>query len=316
MPEITYDAITPLIEQEDVSGSSVTVTFRCPVSGRQIRSSASIVQDQSGRVGQAVKRSLWQNMRWSLARVVRSVMGYGVAGEVGSAVAYTAMAGAEQRQWEPTKEQVKQATVDAFRSAQNQFAWDPSGQRWVAASVFRELQTEFAVMLQSTVFDKPWDRNILARMLTEVAAADGTIAEQEREFFHAFTGGTGATLDELMAKDPLTKAELGETSAEVRRPMLVLSLAVAMSDENYAPEEEAKLAHFAAGLGLGQADLLKGATMATDYIIDQALESAYADGKIDPAERHKVDQMSFRLGVDTDRLERLDARCRKRKGLL
>ena len=316
MPEITFDTIQPLIEQVDVSGHSVTVTFRCPVSGRQIRSGAPIVEDQSGRVGKAVKRSLWQNMRWSLSRVVRSVMGYGVAGEIGSTVAYTAMAGAGQRQEEPTKDQVTQATLEAFRAAQNQFAWDNSQQRWVAASVFKELQTEFAVTVQAAVFDKPWDRNILARILTEVAAADGTVEEQERDFFHAFTGGTGPTLDELLAKEPLTNAELGETSAEVRKPMLLLAMAVAMSDENYSPEEQAKLQQIATGLGLTQSDLQRSAELAADYVVDQALETAYADGKIDQDERKNVDQIGFRLGVDTDRLQRLDARCRKRKGLL
>ncbi|TNF37300.1 MAG: TerB family tellurite resistance protein [Deltaproteobacteria bacterium] len=316
MPEITYDAIAPLIEQQDVSGHSVTVTFRCPVSGRQIRSGAQVVEDQAGKVGKAVKQSLWRNLRWSLGRMVRSVFGYGVAGEIGSTVAYTAMSSADAREYEPSKEQVKQATLEAFRNAQSQFAWDASTNRWVAASVFKELQTEFAITIQATVFDKPWDRNILARMLTEVAAADGTIEEQEREFFHAFTGGNGPSLDELLEKPALTKAELGETSAEVRKAMLLLAMAVAMSDEEFAESERAKLAHFAAGFGLGQGDVDRAALLAADYVVDQALETAYADGKVDAAERHHVDQLSFRLGVDTDRLERLDARCRKRKGLL
>jgi len=316
MPEFTYDAIESLIEQQDVSGHSVTVTFRCPVSGRQIRSSASVVEDASGKVGKAVKRSVWRNLRWSLGRMVRSVFGYGVAGEIGSTVAYTAMSAGDARDYQPSKDQVKQATLEAFKSAQNQFAWDASQNRWVAASVFKELQTEFAVTIQATVFDKPWDRNILARMLTEVAAADGTIEEQEREFFHAFTGGNGPTLDQLLEKEPLTKAELAETSADVRKAMLLLATAVAMSDEEYAAAEQAKLAHFAAGLGMTQSDLERATVLAADYVVDQALETAYADGKVDPAERHHVDQLSFRLGVDTDRLQRLDARCRKRKGLL
>jgi len=316
MSEFTLDAINPLVEQADVTGYSVNVTFRCPVSGRQIRSSAQVVQDTGGRIGQAVKRSLWQNMRWSLARVVRSVMGYGVAGEIGSAVAHGALAGAEQRQWEPSKAQIDQAILDAFKNAQNQFAWDGSGQRWVSAGVFRELQTEFAVMLQGAVFDKPWDRNILARMLAEVAGADGHIEEQEREYFHAFTGGQGPTLDELLARDPLTRAELGETSAEVRRPMLMLALAVALSDEEFADAERQKIAAFAAGLGLSQSELQKGEQMAADYIVDQALEAAYADGRIDPAERRHVDAIAQRLAVDVERVQRLDARCRKRKGLL
>ena len=316
MSEFTLDAIGPLVERADVSGHSVQVTFRCPVSGRQIRGSANVVEDTTGRIGQAVKRSLGQNMRWSIARVVRSAMGYGIAGEIGSAVAHGAMAGAEQRQWEPGKAQVDQAILEAFKGVQSQFAWDGSGQRWVAASVFRELQTEFAVMLQAVVFDKPWDRNILARMLAEVADVDGRVDDQERELFHAFTGGAGPSLDELVAREPLTRAELQETSAEVRRAMLYLALAVALSDEEFASAERQKIAGFAAALGLSQSELQKGEQIAAEYIVDQALESAYADGRIDAAERRGVDDVAAHLGLDPERVQRLDARCRKRKGLL
>lgn len=314
MPEITFETIHPLVEQEDVSGHSVTVIFRCPVSGQQIRGSASVVQERG--VGREVKRSIWRNMRYSLSSVVRSMFGYSVAGQIGSAVAYSAMSGAEGQGARPSEAQVKQAIVDAFKGVANQFAWDASGQRWVSATVFRELQTEFATMLQAVSFDKSWDKNILARMLAEIAAADGKVDDAEREFFHAFTGGEGMSLDELVAKPRLTAAELGETSADARGPMLLLALAVAMSDEDFAADERARIEQFAAGLGVTADALAEGERLAADYVVDQALEAAYADGTIDAAERKKVDQVAARLGVAQEQLDRLDARCRKRKGLL
>ncbi|PIE16336.1 MAG: hypothetical protein CSA66_07385 [Proteobacteria bacterium] len=316
MPELTYDLIKPLVAQQDVSGHGVSVVFRCPISGREVRSSGQFVEAAGGKAKSALKRSLWTNLRWSLSRMVRGVMGYGVAGQVASTVADTAMMGADSASRQPKPSEIAQATLDAFKTVQDQFAWDDSSERFVAASVFRELQTEAAVLIETTSFSKQWDKNILARMLAEIAAVDGEIAEQEREMFYTFTAGEGPSLDELLAKPALTPAELAETSEEVRETALLLTMAVAMSDEDFAKSEQEKLVRFAGGMGLGPEDLARAEGRAKDFVLDKALELAYADGKIDAQERARVDTLAQRLQIPVDRVQRLDARCRKRKGLL
>ena len=42
MPDITYDAIKPLIHSEEQHGSAVEVVFRCPESGVEVTASAGI----------------------------------------------------------------------------------------------------------------------------------------------------------------------------------------------------------------------------------------------------------------------------------
>jgi len=315
MPEITYELIAPLVAQVDVTGHSTTVIFRCPVSGAEVRSGASITQRQGG-AGAAVKSSIWRNMRWSLSRMVRSVFGYGVAGQLGSAVADTAMHSTGSGGFKPSEAQIKQAVIDAYKSVSNQFAWDTSNQRLVAASVFRELQTEFANVVQQTTFTKPWDRNILARMLTEVAVADGKIDEEERELFFAFIGQDGPTIDELAAKPPLTPAELQETSAEVRQTMLLLTTAMAMANESFTVQERERVHQLAQGLGIAGDAVARAQELAADFLVDQALDGAYADGELADDERRKIDLLAAKLQVAPERVQRLDARCRKRKGLL
>ncbi|MCA9514602.1 MAG: TerB family tellurite resistance protein [Myxococcales bacterium] len=314
--ELTYDLIAPLVAQEDVSGRTVSVIFQCPVSGRQVRSSAQVVEDRGKAIGKEMKRSLWRNLRWSMMSTMRSMFGYGLAGHVGAAVADTALSSQDYRHYQPSEAEVKQATVDAFVNVQQQFAWDASGQRFVSAQVFRELQTEFATLVQSQPLDKPWDKNILARMLAEVAAADGHVEDSERDFFHGIMGGEGPSLDELVRKPRLTAAELEETSPEVRKVMLLVTTAVAMSDEEYSVAEREHLTRLCQGLGLQSADLAKAEQLAADYLVDQALEAAYGDGQLDSAERLKVDVLAAKLHVAPERVQRLDARCRKRKGLL
>ena len=316
MPEFNYDTIAPLVAKTDVSGYSVTTTFRCPVSNKEITGSARIVEDQRSEVGNTVKRSLWSSLRYSLMQVVRSLFGYGVVGQVGSAVADGAMSGSN-RQQQPSERLVKQAVVDAFRSVQEQFAWDGSTKRFVAVDVFRDLQTEFAIALQAAPITKQWDRAILARMLVEIAAADGNVDATEREFFQAFIGDS-PSLDELLTKPKLNAIEVSEVTADdTRRSMLLLALAVAMTDQNgFLPQERERVAQFAGWLNIPLDALADAEKLAADYLVDQAFERAYADGTIDDTERRNVDAIAARLQVDTERLQRLDVRCRKRKGLV
>ena len=151
-------------------------------------------------------------------------------------------------------------------------------------------------------------------MLAEIASADGQLAEGERELFHSFL--RDQNLDDLLERPPLAKADLDEVSADVRQVMWLLAAAMAVSDEDFAPAEEAKLAFFAAGFGMKDGDVAKGLELAKEYVLDQAIEATYNDGKMDKTERQHVAAVAARLGMSEDQTARLDARCRKRKGIV
>ncbi len=314
MPELTYELVAPLVVQTDLSHGSVQVTFQCPVSGEQMRATGHITESAGSKIKSDVKRSLWRNIRWSLSRMMYSVFGYGVGGAIGSTVVDAAGAAGDSRAHQPSEAELKEAILDAFRSVGNRWAWDESTQRFVSGSVFKELQTEFTVIVQTAQLAKAWDRAVLARMLAEIASADGQLAEEERELFHAFL--QEHKLDDLLERPPLSKADLEETSEDARHVMWLLAAAMAVSDEHFADSEQKKLAFFAQGLGVAADDQTRGLELAKEYVLDQALESAYADGRLDKAEHQRVMQLAAKLGVGEDRAARLDARCRKRKGIL
>jgi uncharacterized tellurite resistance protein B-like protein len=314
VPDLNYSLITPLIAQTDVSGSYVNVVFQCPVSGDEIRAQGSVVQSAGAAMKSEVKRSLWRNVRWSLSRMMYSVFGYGVGGAVGSVVVDAAGSVADAKSYQPTPAELEGAIVEAFKSVSNRFAWDESNQRFVSASVFKDLQTEFTVLVQSTRIAQAWDRGVLARMLAEIAQADGTLAEGEREFFYTFLEGQ-QSLDDILDKPPLSKADLEETSADARHVMWLLAAAMAVSDQDFAPAEAQKLAFFGKALGVSDKDQARGLELAKEYILDQALEAAYADGKMNRAEHAQIAELAQKLGITEDRAARLDARCRKRKGI-
>jgi tellurite resistance protein len=314
MPELTYDLVAPLVAQTDVSSNYVQVVFQCPVSHELIKSSASATESQGSAMKKEVKRSLWRNIRWSLGRMMYNVFGYGVGGAVGSTLVESVGSAGEASGYQPNEEEVKRAVMDAFQAVGNRFAWDESNQRFVSASVFHELQTEFTVIMQKVLVTKQWDRAVLARMLAEVASADGTLAEEERQLFYSFL--RDQNLDALLEKPPLSKADLEETSEDARHVMWLLAAAMAVADEKYSELEKLKLENFGDALGIADKDQARGLELAKEYVLDLALEAAYADGKMDKNEHDKVIQLGIALGIPDDRVARLDARCRKRKGIL
>jgi len=318
MPELTFDLVKPLIAHTDADGSAVRVVFKCPVSDDEISASAPITESAGGSFKKEVKRSLWRNMRWSISRMMYSAFGYGVGGAIGSTVADTAASVGEGRQDKASEPELKEAILDAFKSVQSRFAWDASNNRFVSVSVFKELQVEFSVIVSQVRITKAWDRSVMARMLTEIASADGTLAEEERELFAAFlpTGQGVPSLDELLRKSKLTKADLEETSEDTRHVMWLIAAAMAVSDETMAQAEATRLASFAAAMGISDEDQRRGLELAKEYVLDQALETAYIDGTLDPAELDNAMDLARTFGITEDRALRLDARCRKRKGIL
>ncbi len=318
MPQVSWELVKPLITRSDVGGAHVQVLFQCPVSGEEVHSSAPVTRSAGGALKQEVKQSLWRNLRWSLSRMVQSTLGYSVGGAIGQTVADSAVAAANASESNYSEEEVRAAIVDAFKTVQTRFAWDESSQRYVSASVFKDLQTEFAVIVQAMPITKAWDKGVLARMLTEIASSDGNLSEEERELFHAFlpVGQGIPNLDELLQKPPLTAADLQEVSSDVVHVMWLITAGMACADDDLSDKELAKLASFGAALGVSPGDQERGLELAREYIYDQALDAAYIDSRLDKAEVDRLWSLAVTLGLTEEQAQRLDARCRKRKGIL
>jgi len=314
MPEPTYDNVSPLVVDQQATGNYLRVVFQCPVSGEQVTGSASATSTQGDLVKKEIKHSVWRNIRWSISSAVRSMFGYNAGGIIAGAVADVALTPGHVRDYQMTKDEVKAATLEAFRQVANKFAWDQTNARWVSAKTLRELQAELTVLIQQANITKKWDRAVLTRMLAEIAAADGAVADEERELFHAF-GDDGMSLDELFERAPLTAADMEECSDDVRHEMWLLSAAMAVTDKELADTEKALLSEWGASLGIAPKDQARGLELAREWVVDQALDASYADGKLDKSENAEIRAIAKALGVPNERVDRLDARTRKRRGI-
>jgi uncharacterized tellurite resistance protein B-like protein len=316
MPAPTFALVQPLVSHEEIRGAALDVSFQCPVSGRQVYSSARVERTEVPRAGRRPNKGLFRSVRRSLAGVVRGAVGGGVLGNAAGEV----VAGPDQsvEQLPVTDEERRAAIVAAFKDVAIQFAWDAGSRRYVAATLMHELQTDFARAVEATPVESPGDRAILARMLAEIAAADGRVGDEERDFFAAFAGAGDAELgeiDTLTRKPPLTPDDLAEATPAVREVLLMLAWALAYADEELEDRERRRLAAFAAGLGISETRAEELSGNARAYLIDQLLEVIYQDGVADADERAQVARLAARLGLDARDVEALDLRCRSRKGL-
>jgi tellurite resistance protein len=318
MSQSIYQAIQPLIAHAEQQGTTMRVVFRCPVSGQEVESSAGLRQGSSvtSRMSQSAKRSVMWSVRSAIASAVRSAFGSGILGNAVATASRDAMqAGEEKLRY--SEDDKRDAIERAFQAVATRFVWDTQQGRYIAAQAAGDVMTDFMRQLQAAPATTKYDRSVVARMLTEIAAADGQLGEDEHAFVAGFVTPDIGTVDTLVRTPRLSAAELAETSAgPVRDTMLMLAWAVALADDALAPQEEARLVEYGHGLGIPgtRAAELKGHAQA--YLFDQALARAYATGQRDPAAHAEAMELARRLGIDATLAERADIRFRKRYGLI
>lgn len=325
MAEITYESIKPLIAKEEVHGSTMVCTFRCPESGFEVEARAPLHKKQTAgsrvasRAKDTVKRNLLFQARTALSRAIGGILGRGTLGQMGRSVGHSAVTeatrGGGSSEVSYSDAEKREAVVDAFQTVSSRFAYDAENERWISAQLAGDVLTDFARQLDDAPVNQTYDQGVLARMLAEVANADGTIGEDEKGFLGGFVPPDLGSVDDLLAKPALSTVELDETSAgEPRETMLMIAWALALTDEDLAEAEQARLGQLAEGLGIPpeRADELKH--HAQVFIIDQAVEAACDSGQDDAQVREQVLELADKIGLDRESAERAEIKYRKRVG--
>lgn len=320
MSDLSYASIAPLIAQAQQGGRAMRFTFRCPVTGQTVQASYTFPNDPGvgSKVTAAAKRSLWYELRREIGYAIRAVFGYNIVGRLASDLANSAMSASRSgvstaAQYSEEERQV--AAVEAFRSVSSQFVWDAKNSRWVSRRAIQDTLSPFERQVTEAPIAQPYDRDILARMLVEVACADGTMAEEEESFLMEFLDSDAGSVDDLARRPVLTEAELGETSAgPVRETMLMLAWVLAISDEEFADAEKKKLDAFSAGLGLPPMRKADVAKKAQGYLLDQALEKMFGFGGHDETARNELMKLADRIGMDRRAAAVVEAQFQKRRG--
>jgi hypothetical protein len=314
MRALSYDALRPLIHREEPAAGTMTVVFRCPESGVEATASAPIRAGQGLRsaAARSVKRNLWHSLRTAVLGAIHSVLGHGIGGRVASEVTGQAMADAQRGQ-EHTADDRRAAVVAAFERVQSSFRWDARRTRWVGAA---PADTPFGRQLAAAPVAARYDQGVLARLLTEIVCADGAVQAAEREFLEQFVDPGLGALETLAKRPPLTDTELAAVEAGVGDTLVLLAWAAALSDEDLADAEAARLQAVARALGITDTRCLELRGAAQQFLFEEALRAAYggeAPGRDAVAEAMVV---GAKLGLSDAEAERLDVAYRKRHGIV
>ena len=208
MPQPTQENIAPLIADLQSSGRSVRVVFRCPVSGDQVNASHSVTgrPAASSQMMNSAKRSMMYSLQSAVSTAIRDVFGYNMVGRVASDVARSAVRSATQNTSSNSLSASEQraAALEAFKKVSSRFVWDSNRGHWISAKAAQELLSPFERQLGEHPVSHNYDRTVLARMLVEVARADGRLSNEENTWLTDFIAPDLGSVRDLAARPPLS----------------------------------------------------------------------------------------------------------------
>lgn len=300
--EITYDSIRPYLLEETMENSSMLCKFKIE---DQVFDAKGFVRvdNKSGaaRVTRMVKTTAIGRLRSMVLRTVRQAVGGGFAGTTASMVGNEMM----RQQTEGvqfSRKDKEAAVVNAFESIAAEIYYDNDSNAW---RVNREL-SEFELLLRKSPIEKPYDKKVLARLLVEMARADGTIEAEEKEFFSSFLSEETGNLGQLMRAPAISFVECEEIGKDVQQNVFMITAAVALADDDFSIEEQDKLEEYAEMFEFSEdkrKDLLR---LAQDYTIENIVKTKGA------MTRDDLYALADRLGMDRNEAERTQIRLEKR----
>ncbi len=310
----TFANIESLVASKEIQGTSVAVVFRCPATEVEVSSSAALKRSTSvtAQATRSVKKNLWSGLRKSVSRAVADALGNGAAGKIARDVANTSMRQGEQKT-AFSKEEIQTAVVAAFEAVQTSFQWDAAAETWKG---FKKPANAFEQRLADAPVVARFDQGVLARSLVELSAADGEISADEVAFISDFIDPELGSVEEFAKREPLTTAELAETSEPARASIMMLAWACAMSDDELADAEVARLEELAAGFGLAEEQHAAVRGDAQQFLFEQALAGVYAGGARDEEAFQQAMAAAAKMGIDDQRTVQMDASYRKAAGIV
>lgn len=298
--EITYESIRPYILEEKVESSKVLCKFQVD---NQVFESVGYIRtdnkDGKARVTRMVTNTALGRLRSTVLRVLRKAVGGGFAATAVSMAGNEAMRqGTEGFKY--SRKDKETAVIKAFEKISLELAYE--GGKWRLATEF----SEFEKLIKRNPFKNSYDKKILARMLVEMARADGKIESEEKAFFDDFLNEETGSLGELMRAPAISMIECEEVSPEAKENLFMIVAAVALTDNEFADEEKIKLDEYSQMFEFSDAKHEELVRYAQDYTIEAYIK---ANGQMT---RDQVYAFADKIGMDRGEAERTQIRLEKR----
>lgn len=304
MPDITLHRLRKNFTEHHLIGSTLMVSFVCPLSGRIVHAIAP-VRPASVPPQPAAPRELRRTGKIGLQTQLKEIF---VPVELPTS-------GKKSRAPRADSPEIEAAILEAFNAVSHQFSWSEQHNAYIDAEMAIELLTEFDRRLMQKPLARAWDRQVALRLMAEVGRADGEMQPGERELLQSFVQDETQDLNAILAMPELTKAELERVSDNAPEAILMLAYAIAMSDRDLSSREKHKLTHYAALLGIGSAKESAMKLAAAEKLVETIIAGCLAEGSFSDLDRHSLQQVAAGLGLGSDEIAAIEANYCRRRGL-
>ena len=313
--EITYDMIKPLVISAEADGRKMHCEFALPGSDEIFEASVSIPRSRD--VGSVVKsqvtRSIVNEVRRGLGRMLRGVFGSGMLGRTARTVVNTASRDQTRSAVNaPSAKEKEMATVNAFKRVAGNFAYNEATGGWTKptdtslAAVSTQVEVSpFEKQLSSHPVNTKFGKSVLARVLAHIAYADGNLADEEAEFFKDSIPAEFGDIQSLGQGEPISRIEAEEVDAGIRETVLMLAWTISAVDMDVDPQEEAMLNEYAEKFGISSDRHKELANIGRIHVLEGYMTPELS--------RDDLFEMASKLGLSNDDAERAKVRWMKRQ---
>ena len=323
--EYTFDQIEQLILNTHVDKSKMICEFEVSGTGKVIQSSSNIKRERTvtSDIKRAVTRNVTNQVRRSVSRLVRNVLGGGMVGRIGYQTVNAATRSTTRDFTRGfTSSEKEQAILEAFKKVASEFKYNANTGEWRAANIMdkptvnqpkqkhnsrkKEVAPPNASPFELHLINNPvngtYDKEILSRMLIEVANADSGVTVEEESFLKTFI----ENYDFLAQTEPLSPIECEEVTESAKTTCFLLASAASLVDLEIHPLEMVKLEEFGEWMGVEESKMEELHQMAKAYVLEQAVEPTDT--------KESVYYVGQKLGLSDEDALRLFIKYKKRLG--
>lgn len=308
----TYDQIKPLIVSEEADGRTMHAEFALPGSDQIFESSAGIrkSRDVGSVVKQQVSRSVVNEVRRGVGRLLRGLLGGGIVGRTARTVVNTSTRETARNVTNaPSTKDKENAVVEAFARVAANFSYDDASGQWgkpsAAAVATPAEKSAFEKQLEANPVNDKFAKSVLARMLAHIAYADGSLADEEKDFFDDSIPEEYGSIEALGKSDPISAVEAEEIQKGARETMLMMAWTISSIDLDVDPGEVALLESYGSKFGISADRQQELAIMAKSNVMEGYFTTDMS--------RDDLFALARKVGISDEDAERAKIRWMKRQ---
>ncbi|MEL7122129.1 MAG: hypothetical protein AAFO07_21960 [Bacteroidota bacterium] len=325
MQQPTYDQVAMVLQSTEIDGNTMYCSFISP-RGQVIESEARLQRSNAmqDKIQRDLQRAVVRQTKRHASRLLRSALGGGVLGRTGSSIIRN-LASEETLGIKFSQSEKEAAIVEAFTKVSDQFKWDQNAQQWVDPSTAPNTEVDAPIQFQRKVeersklkisrkpkqkevggfekllIDHPlqnhFEKEILARMLVELANADNDISVEEKEFLSSLIPPEVGSINTLLMMDPISPVEGEELNPSVKKTVYTAAWVMSFIDMSINSAEKNILMEYADMFGMPDSEVDESMLEAQRFVLKNNIDTSI--------NREELYQLADQIEMSRDEAERV-----------